>query len=42
MKLDGRKAIVTGAAQGIGLAIAARLNGEGCRVALLDMNTAKM
>jgi NAD(P)-dependent dehydrogenase (short-subunit alcohol dehydrogenase family) len=34
--LDGKRAIVTGAARGIGLAIAQRLAGEGALVALLD------
>lgn len=38
MRLSDRVAIVTGAAQGIGFAIARRLNEEGCRVALLDIN----
>jgi NAD(P)-dependent dehydrogenase (short-subunit alcohol dehydrogenase family) len=34
--LAGRNAVVTGAARGIGAAIAARLAGEGCRLLLLD------
>lgn len=34
--LEGRLAVVTGAAQGIGEAIAHGFAGEGCRVALLD------
>ena len=38
MKLEGRKAIVTGGAQGIGLAIAKRLDAEGAHVALFDIN----
>ena len=38
MKLENRRAIVTGAAQGLGYAIAKRLNEEGCRVAMLDIN----
>lgn len=38
MKLQGRNAIVTGGAQGIGLAIATRLNAEGARVAIFDIN----
>ena len=38
MKLEGRFAIVTGGAQGIGLAIAKRLASEGARVALFDIN----
>lgn len=42
MKLEGRAAVVTGAAQGIGFAIAERLNREGCRVALLDVNAEKV
>jgi 3-oxoacyl-[acyl-carrier protein] reductase len=37
--LDGRVAIVTGAARGIGLAIAARLLEEGARVVLADRDT---
>lgn len=37
--LEGRNAIVTGAANGIGLATAARLAGEGARVAMLDRET---
>lgn len=37
MKLEGRRAIVTGGAQGIGFAIAKRLNAEGARVAILDI-----
>jgi len=36
--LEGRNAIVTGAAQGIGRAIAERLVREGARVAILDVN----
>lgn len=36
--LTGRKAIVTGAAQGIGRAIAARLLREGCHVSILDID----
>ncbi|WP_297777431.1 SDR family NAD(P)-dependent oxidoreductase [uncultured Roseovarius sp.] len=36
--LEGRKAIVTGAAQGIGRAIAARLLDEGCHVGILDLD----
>jgi 2-hydroxycyclohexanecarboxyl-CoA dehydrogenase len=37
MKLTGKKAIVTGGAQGIGLAIASRLGADGATVAILDM-----
>jgi pyridoxal 4-dehydrogenase len=37
-KLDGRIAIVTGAAQGIGKAIAKRLAADGARVIVSDMN----
>src|SRR5262249_51731350 len=36
--LTGRVAIVTGAAQGIGRAIATRLAGEGARVMIADVN----
>jgi len=39
MKLDGRKAVVTGAGQGIGRAIAIRLAALGARVAVVDVNS---
>jgi len=38
MRLDGRIAIVTGAARGLGEALSDRLLREGCSVALLDVN----
>lgn len=36
--MEGRKAIVTGAAQGIGRAIAMRLSAEGCAVGIVDLD----
>jgi 2-hydroxycyclohexanecarboxyl-CoA dehydrogenase len=36
--LDGKVALVTGAASGIGRAVALRLGEEGCRVAAVDLN----
>ena len=39
-RFDGKVAIVTGAAQGIGKAIAARLAKDGAVVALADVNAA--
>ena len=39
-RLEGRRAVVTGGAQGIGHAIAERLAGEGARVAVLDIDPA--
>lgn len=41
MKLDGKVAIVTGAAGGIGMAIASRLASQGVRVALSDIDVQK-
>jgi 3-hydroxybutyrate dehydrogenase len=38
MKLDNKIALVTGAASGLGKAIAARFAGEGARVAIADLN----
>ena len=38
MKLKGKAAVVTGAGQGIGAAIATRLAEEGAQVAALDLN----
>lgn len=40
-RLDGRVAIVTGAAQGIGFAIARRLHGDGATVVVADLNEEK-
>jgi 3-oxoacyl-[acyl-carrier protein] reductase len=40
MRFQGEVAVVTGAARGIGAAIARKLFQEGCRVALLDINEA--
>jgi NAD(P)-dependent dehydrogenase (short-subunit alcohol dehydrogenase family) len=39
-RFDGRNAVITGAARGIGLAVAARLASEGARVALWDVDGA--
>jgi len=38
VKLDGKVAIVTGAASGIGKAIAARYAREGAKVVIADLN----
>ena len=38
MRLEGKSAIVTGAAQGLGEAIARRLAVEGCNVLIADVN----
>ena len=40
-RLAGKRAVVTGAAQGIGAAIARRLADEGATVALFDLDAAK-
>ena len=41
-RLHNQVAIVTGAAQGMGAAIAARLAAEGAKVVLSDINTEKV
>lgn len=42
MKFDGKKALITGAAAGIGRAIAAHFLAEGARVACVDVNAAQL
>lgn len=42
MRFEGKTAVVTGAAQGIGRAIVKRLYDEGAKVALLDVNEEKI
>ncbi|HVK04080.1 MAG TPA: sorbitol-6-phosphate dehydrogenase [Armatimonadaceae bacterium] len=42
MRLEGKSAVVTGAAQGLGEAIARRLAVEGCDVVLTDVNAEKV
>ena len=41
-KLDGKVAIVTGAARGLGRAYAKRLSGLGAKVAVADLKCARM
>src|SRR5258708_31725866 len=41
-KLEGRIAVVTGAAQGIGFAIAERFKAEGARLLIADLDEAKV
>ncbi len=40
-RLEGRRAVITGAAQGLGLACAQRLQADGARVVLCDIDEAK-
>lgn len=42
LELNGKKALITGASRGIGLAIAKALHAEGCTVALNARNTAQL
>jgi NAD(P)-dependent dehydrogenase (short-subunit alcohol dehydrogenase family) len=42
MRLEGKSAVVTGAAQGIGRAIAERFLAEGARVVLVDIDTERL
>src|SRR4051794_40499803 len=41
MRFAGRRALVTGAARGIGRAVARRLTEDGCRVAIVDIDGAE-
>ena len=41
MEIDGRAAVVTGGASGLGLATAQMLAGAGAKVALLDIDAAR-
>jgi NAD(P)-dependent dehydrogenase (short-subunit alcohol dehydrogenase family) len=41
-RLDGKRAIVTGGAQGLGESIVERLATEGCSVAIWDINPEKV
>lgn len=42
MQLEGKKAIITGAAQGLGAALFERLAAEGCDVVAFDINAAQI
>jgi NAD(P)-dependent dehydrogenase (short-subunit alcohol dehydrogenase family) len=42
MRLAGRTALITGAAQGIGLAVAQRFAAEGAKLVLVDLNAEKV
>ncbi|WP_211361804.1 SDR family NAD(P)-dependent oxidoreductase [Pseudonocardia cypriaca] len=41
MELTGKVAVVTGAAVGIGRALAARLGSEGCAVVVADIDASR-